>query len=130
MPGRWIYCFFKPQFTRCYYGRHQTICCNSSFFLKKVFQEDVAKKSDGDTLEDSDEWALSEDSNGLDSDDEERNDSSFESDEHDGEVADYNVTRFKIQSNSNLRVAERRKKEEEKEIPYKRACGGHRVRRG
>jgi hypothetical protein len=72
-----------------------------------VFQEDVAIESDGETLEDSDEWALSEDSDGLDSDDEESNDSSFESDDHSGEVAEHNVPRFEIQSNSNLRVAER-----------------------
>jgi hypothetical protein len=68
----------------------------------------VAIESDGETLiEDSDEWALSEDSNGLDSDDEESNDSSFESDDYSGEVAEHNVPRFDIQSNSNLRVAER-----------------------
>ena len=53
------------------------------------------------------EWTLSEDNDGLDIDDEESNDSSFESDEHIGEVAEYNVPRFEIQSNSNLRVAER-----------------------
>ncbi len=52
-----------------------------------IFQEDVAIESDGETLEGSDEWALFEDSDGLDSDDEESNDSSFESDEHSGEVA-------------------------------------------
>ena len=39
-----------------------------------VFQEDVAIESDGETLEDSDEWALSEDSDGLDNDDKESND--------------------------------------------------------
>ena len=72
-----------------------------------AFREDVAIGSNGETLEDSDEWALSEDSDGLDSDDEESNDSSFESDEYIGEVAEHNVTRFKIQSDSNLRVAER-----------------------
>jgi hypothetical protein len=43
----------------------------------------------------------------LDSDDEKSNDSSFESDEHSGEVVEHNVPRFEIQSNSNLRVAER-----------------------
>jgi len=53
-----------------------------------VFQEDVVIESDGETLEDSDEWALSEGSDGLDSDDEESNDSSFKSDEHNGEVAE------------------------------------------
>ena len=67
----------------------------------------MAIESDGETLEDSDEWALSEDSDGLDSDDEESNDSSFESDDYSGEVAEHNVPRFDIQSNSNLRVAER-----------------------
>ncbi len=36
-----------------------------------IFQEDVTIESDGETLEDSDEWVLSENSNGLDSDDEE-----------------------------------------------------------
>ena len=73
-----------------------------------AFQEDVAIESDGETLEeDSDEWALSEDSDGLNSDDEESNNSSFESDEHSGEVAEHNVPRFEIQSNSNSRVAER-----------------------
>jgi hypothetical protein len=50
------------------------------------FKEDVAIESNGETLEDSDEWALSEDSYGLDSDDEESNNSSFESDDHSGEV--------------------------------------------
>jgi hypothetical protein len=43
----------------------------------------------------------------LDSDDEESSDSSFESDEHSGEVAEHNVPRFETQSNYNLRVAER-----------------------
>ena len=43
----------------------------------------------------------------MDSDDEESNDSSFESDDYSGEVAEHNVPRFDIQSNSNLRVAER-----------------------
>jgi len=37
-----------------------------------VFQEDVAIESDGETLEDSDEWTLLEDSDGSDSDDEEK----------------------------------------------------------
>ena len=72
-----------------------------------VFQEDVAIESDGETLEDSDEWTLSEDSDGLDSDDEKSNDSSFKFDEPSGEVAEYNVPRLEIQSNSNLCVAER-----------------------
>ena len=58
-----------------------------------VFPEDVAIESDGETLEDSD--------------DQESNDSSFESDNHDGEVAKHNVHCFEIQINSNLRVAER-----------------------
>jgi hypothetical protein len=40
----------------------------------------------------------------LDSDDEESNDSSFESGEHSGEVVEHNVTRFEIQSDSNFRV--------------------------
>ena len=40
----------------------------------------------------------------MDSDDEESNDSSFESDEHSGEVAKHNVTRYEIQCDSNLRV--------------------------
>ncbi len=61
-----------------------------------VFQEDVAIESDGGTLEDSDEWELSEDSDGLDSNDEEINDSSFESDEHNDEVAWHNVIRFEV----------------------------------
>ena len=42
----------------------------------------------------------------MDGDDEESNDSSFESDEHNGEVAEHNVIRFEIQSDKNLRVAE------------------------
>ncbi len=74
-----------------------------------VFQKVVAIESDGDTLENSDEWAIFEDSDGLDSDDKESNDSSFEFDEHGGEMAEYNVPRFEIQSNSNLCVAERNK---------------------
>jgi len=52
-----------------------------------VFQEDVAIELDSETLEDSDDWALSEDSDGMESDDEEINDSSLESDGHSGEVA-------------------------------------------
>ena len=51
-----------------------------------IFQEDVAIESDGETLEGSDDWTLSEDSDKLDSDDEEMNDSSFESDEHNGDI--------------------------------------------
>ena len=43
----------------------------------------------------------------MDSDDEESNDSSFESDEHNGEVAEDNVSRFEIQIDSDFRVAER-----------------------
>ena len=43
----------------------------------------------------------------MNSDEEESNDSSFESDEHSDEVAEHNATRFEIQSDSNLRVAER-----------------------
>ncbi len=43
----------------------------------------------------------------MDNDDEESNDSSFESDDHNGEVAEQNVNRFEIQTDSNLRVAER-----------------------
>ena len=39
---------------------------------------------------------------------EESNDSSFESDEHNGEVAEHNVNRFEIQADSNVRVAERK----------------------
>jgi hypothetical protein len=62
-----------------------------------VFQEDVAIESDGETLKYSDEWALSKDSDELDSDDEESNFSSFESDEHRGEVAEHHVSRFEIQ---------------------------------
>jgi len=79
-----------------------------------VFQEDVAIESDGETLQDSDEWALYDDSDGLDSDDEESNDLSFESDEHNGEVAEHNVSRFKIQSDSTLRVAERNEIDDDK----------------
>jgi hypothetical protein len=71
-----------------------------------VFREDVAIESDNETLEDSDESAFSKDSDGLDIDDEESNDSSFESDDRSGEVAKHNFPRFEIQSNSNLRVAE------------------------
>ena len=59
-------------------------------------QEDVAIESDGETLENSDEWALSDDIDGFDNDDEESNDSSFESDEHSGEVAEHNVSCFEI----------------------------------
>ncbi len=44
-----------------------------------VFHEDVAIELDVRNIE---EWALSEDNDGLDSDDEESNDSGFESDEH------------------------------------------------
>ena len=54
----------------------------------------MAIKSDGKTLEDSDEWARSEDSDGLDSDDEESNGSSVESDDYSGEVAEHNVPCF------------------------------------
>jgi hypothetical protein len=61
-----------------------------------VFQEDVAIGSDNEKLEDSDEWVLSEDSDGLDSNDEETNDSDFESDEESGERIEENVNRFEI----------------------------------
>jgi hypothetical protein len=44
-----------------------------------VFQKNIAIESEGETLEDSVEWALFEDGDGLDSDVEESNDSSFES---------------------------------------------------
>jgi len=54
-----------------------------------VFQENVAIESDGETQEDSDEWSLSEDSNGLDSDDEESNDLSFESDWYSGKFSNF-----------------------------------------
>ena len=43
----------------------------------------------------------------MDNDDEESNDSSFESDEHNGEVAEHNVNRFEIQTDSNLLVSGR-----------------------
>ena len=58
-------------------------------------------------LEDNEEWALFEDCNGLDNDDEESNDLSYESDEQSGEVEEHNVNRFEIQTHSNLHVAER-----------------------
>jgi hypothetical protein len=45
---------------------------------------------------------LSEDSDGLDSGDEESYDSSFESDERSGEGAKQNVNRFEIHTNPNL----------------------------
>ena len=43
-----------------------------------IFQENVAIESDGEALEDSDERVLSKDSDGLNSSDEEANNSSFE----------------------------------------------------
>jgi hypothetical protein len=45
-----------------------------------LFQENVAIESGGETLEDSDEWVLSEDSDGLNSSDDEANDSSLDFD--------------------------------------------------
>jgi hypothetical protein len=48
----------------------------------------------------------------LDSDDKESNDSSFESDEHIGEVPEHNINRFEIRFDSNLRVAQRNKTDE------------------
>ena len=62
----------------------------------------MAIKSDGETLENSDEWALSEDSDGLDSDDEDMNDSGFESDENSDERVEENVNRCEIHTDSNL----------------------------
>ena len=51
-----------------------------------VFQEPVSIESDNETLKyNSDKWVLSKNSDGLDSDDEEFNDSGFESDENIGE---------------------------------------------
>ena len=78
-----------------------------------IFQEDMTIESDGETLADSDKWALFEDSGGLDTDDEGSNDSSFESDEYSGEVAEHNVPRFEIKSNSNSRVAERNENDDD-----------------
>ena len=72
-----------------------------------VFQEEVATESDNETLEDSDEWILSDNSVSLDSDDEIINDSDHESDEHSVEVAEQNVDRVEIQTDSNLPVWER-----------------------
>jgi len=99
-----------------------------------IFQEDVAIESDGETLEDSDEWVLIDDSDELDNDDEESNDSSFESDEYSGELAEHNVTRFEIQSDTNLRVAELKETDDD-EIAIEqgkisgnicgKACGRH-----
>ncbi len=50
----------------------------------------------------------------MDSDDEESNDSSYESDEHSGEVAEHNVIRYEIQSDTNLRVVERNETDDDK----------------
>ena len=72
-----------------------------------VFQEEVATESDNETLEDSDEWILSDDSVSLDSDNEIINDSDHESDEHSVEVAEQNVDRVEIQPDSNVPVWER-----------------------
>ena len=72
-----------------------------------VFQEEVAIESDNETLEDSDEWILSDDSVSLDSDNEIINDSDHESDEHSVEVAEQNVDRVEIQPDLNVPVWER-----------------------
>ena len=55
--------------------------------LKKMLylQEDVAIESHNETLEDCDEWVLSENSDGFESDNEKTNDSGFESDKESGE---------------------------------------------
>ena len=66
-----------------------------------VFQ-DAAIESDNGTLEDSDEWELSECSDGLENDDEESNDSGFESDEDISEIVEENANRFEIHTNSNV----------------------------
>ena len=67
-----------------------------------VFQEKVATESNNETLEDSDEWILSDNSVSLDSDDEIINDSDHESDEQSVEVAEQNVDQVEIQTDSNL----------------------------
>ena len=72
-----------------------------------VFHEDVAIESNNETLEDNDKWLLFEDNNGLDSDDEETNDSDFESDEDIGRRVEQSVNRFEIHNDSNLSAWER-----------------------
>ena len=59
-----------------------------------VFQEDVGIESDNEMLEDSDKWVLSEDSDGLDSDDEETRDFGFEFDKDCCEKVEENVNFF------------------------------------
>ena len=54
---------------------------------KSIFQKDhAAIKSGNETLEDNDEWLLSEDSDGLDRDDEETSESGYEYDEMRAEI--------------------------------------------
>ena len=62
----------------------------------------VAIESNDGTLEDSDEWELSEDSDGLDNGDEESDDSDCESDEDSSDIVEENANRFKIHNASNL----------------------------
>ena len=64
--------------------------------------QDVAIKSDNGTLEDRDEWELSEDSDVLDSDDEESNNSGFEYDEDNRKIVEEDANRFEINIDSNL----------------------------
>ena len=69
-------------------------------------KEHVVKELDNETLQDNDEWVLSEDVNGLDSDNEETNNSGFDSDEDSGEGVEQNVNRFENHTDSNLHMWE------------------------
>ena len=72
-----------------------------------VIQEEVATESHNETSKESDEWILSDNSVSLDSDDDIINDSDHEFDEHSVEVAEQNVDRDDILTDSNLLVWER-----------------------
>jgi hypothetical protein len=61
-----------------------------------VFQEGVAIEINNEKLEDSHEWVVSENIDGLDSDEKETNDSGIDFDEHNGKEGDQNVNSFEI----------------------------------
>jgi hypothetical protein len=79
-----------------------------------IFQKDqVAKESDNEMLEDSVEWLISEDSDGLDVDEEETSDSGYEYDKESAEKAEKNVNRFENHIDFDMSLRERIDPEED-----------------
>ena len=80
-----------------------------------IFEKDRgAIESDNETLENSDEWLLSEDCDGLDIDDEETtSDSGYEFDGKSVGIAENTVNRFEIHTDYNSPLCERIANEED-----------------